>query len=93
VVPISPVDGLWRCNFAGPEGASAAVEIVEDSSILSETFIAHVHSSGFQSLILGTWLGVPAGPILSVRVVCSGSHGVSQGFYGSIGYGQGVSMG
>jgi hypothetical protein len=54
VVPISPVDGLWRCTFTGPEDASAAVEIVEDSLILSENFIAHVHSSGFQSLILGT---------------------------------------
>jgi hypothetical protein len=45
VVPTSPVDGSWRCKFTGPEGASAAVEIVEDSSILSEKVIAHVHSS------------------------------------------------
>jgi La domain len=93
VVPISPVDGLWNFTFTGPEDAAVAVEIVADLSILSEKFIAHVHSSGFQSLILGTQLGGPAGPILSVRGVGSGSHEVSQGFYGSGGNGQGLSMG
>jgi hypothetical protein len=84
MVPISPVDGLWHCTFTGPEDTAVAVEIVADLSILSEKFIAHVHSSGFQSLILGTQLGGPAGPILSVRGVGSGSHGVFKAFTASV---------
>jgi hypothetical protein len=94
VVLISPVDGLWHCTFSGPEDAAVAMEIVADLSILSEKVLAHVHSSGLQSLILGTQLGGPAGAMQNVPGLGSGSHDVTQGFYdGSGGSGQGVSMG